>query len=126
MRIKRRWTFRDYLSETILPEFSPRQLFERFNIEVLCTTDAATDTLEHHQAIQASGWLGTHPSDLSARMAGQSRCAQLEANIDKLSEVSGIEVTDYTSFIHALEQRREFFKSMGAIATDHAAITPHR
>ena len=39
-------------------DFSPRRLFSRFNIEVLCTTDAATDTLEHHQAIRASGWNG--------------------------------------------------------------------
>src|SRR5450759_1799709 len=37
------------------PEFTPRALFKRFNIEVLCTTDAATDTLEHHEAIRASG-----------------------------------------------------------------------
>ena len=34
------------------PEFNPRQLFHQFNIEVLCTTDSATDTLEHHRAIQ--------------------------------------------------------------------------
>jgi glucuronate isomerase len=47
-----------------------------------------------------------------------------KANIEKLSEVSGIKVTDYISFIGALEQRREFFKSMGAKATDHAALTP--
>ena len=32
------------------PEFRPRALFERFRIEVLCTTDAATDTLEWHRA----------------------------------------------------------------------------
>jgi len=38
------------------PEFRPRALFERFNIEVLATTDAATDTLEHHRAIRESGW----------------------------------------------------------------------
>ena len=31
---------------------------------------------------------------------------------------------DYKSFIRALEQRRAFFKSMGATATDHAALTP--
>ena len=40
------------------PEFRPRALFERFNIEVLCTTDFATDPLEHHQAIRDSGWQG--------------------------------------------------------------------
>jgi glucuronate isomerase len=49
----------DTLSEKLSsPEFSPRALFERFNIEALATTDAATDTLEHHQAIRASGWGG--------------------------------------------------------------------
>ncbi|MBN1248182.1 MAG: glucuronate isomerase, partial [Anaerolineae bacterium] len=40
------------------PAFKPRQLFETFNIEVLCTTDAASDTLAHHQAIKDSGWSG--------------------------------------------------------------------
>ena len=40
------------------PEFRPRALFERLNIEVLCTTDAATDPLLHHQAIRDSGWSG--------------------------------------------------------------------
>ena len=29
------------------PEFRPRALFERFNIEVLATTDAANDDLAH-------------------------------------------------------------------------------
>ena len=38
------------------PAFRPRALFERFNIEVLCTTDAAADTLSHHQALRASDW----------------------------------------------------------------------
>src|SRR5215208_4376057 len=40
------------------PEFRPRALFESFNIEVLATTDAATDELRHHQAILASGRSG--------------------------------------------------------------------
>jgi len=33
-------------------EFKPRALFDRFNIEVLATTDAATDELQHHRAIR--------------------------------------------------------------------------
>ena len=48
----------DLITEKLAPpEFLPRALFERFNIEVLCTTDAATDTLETHQAIRAA-WDG--------------------------------------------------------------------
>ena len=38
------------------PEFLPRALFQRFNIEVLATTDAASDSLDHHRTIRESGW----------------------------------------------------------------------
>ena len=40
------------------PAFRPRALFDKFNIEVLATTESPTDTLEAHQAIRASGWKG--------------------------------------------------------------------
>jgi hypothetical protein len=33
------------------PEFRPRALYRRFNIEVLATTDGALDPLAHHDAI---------------------------------------------------------------------------
>jgi glucuronate isomerase len=115
----------DSLSDKLSsPEFSPRQLFERFNIEVLCTTDAATDTLEHHQAIRQSGWKGNIRPTFRPDGVVNLDAPNWKANINKLSEVSSIEVKDYKSFIQALEQRRIFFKSMGSTATDHAAITP--
>ena len=106
------------------PEFSPRKLFERFNIEVLCTTDAATDTLEHHQAICQSGWHGDIRPTFRPDSVVNLDAPNWRSNIDKLSEVSGVDVMDYESFIRSLEQRRSFFKSMGATATDHAALTP--
>jgi len=106
------------------PEFSPRKLFERFNIEVLCTTDAATDTLEHHQAIKDSGWNGNIRPTFRPDGVVNLDAPNWKANIDKLSEISGIDVRDYKSFIQALEQRRAFFKAMGTTATDHAVITP--
>ena len=106
------------------PDFSPRQLFERFHIEALCTTDAATDTLEHHQAIRQSGWTGNIRPTFRPDGVVNLDAPNWKVNIDKLSEVGGINVVDYKSFIQALEQRRAFFKSMGATATDHAALTP--
>jgi len=106
------------------PEFSPRALFERFKIEVLCTTDAATDTLEHHQRIKKSGWQGQIRPTFRPDAVVNLDAPNWRQNIEKLSMVSGIEVGDYPSFIRALEQRREFFKAMGAAATDHAALTP--
>jgi glucuronate isomerase len=49
---------------------------------------------------------------------------QWKRNVEAVSAASGIDVVGYVSYIRALEQRREFFKSMGAVATDHAAPTP--
>jgi glucuronate isomerase len=115
----------DHLAEKLTsPEFAPRTLFEAFNIEVLCTTDAATDTLEHHKAIQESGWEGRILPTFRPDGVVNLDAHGWRNNIEKLSQVSGIAIRDFASFIHALESRREFFKSMGAKATDHAALTP--
>lgn len=107
------------------PEMQPRRLFERFNVEVLCTTDAATDTLEHHQAIRASGWDGDIRPTFRPDAVISLDSPGWRAQIDRLSEVSGVTIGSYPAYIEALEQRRAFFKSLGAAATDHAALTPH-
>ncbi|HNT22844.1 MAG TPA: glucuronate isomerase [Anaerolineales bacterium] len=115
----------DTISEQLArPEFTPRRLFERFNIQVLCTTDPATDTLESHRSIQESGWGGCIRPTFRPDAVVNLDAPGWKGSIEKLSLASGIDIVDYPSFIRALEQRREFFKSMGATATDHAALTP--
>ncbi len=107
------------------PQFSPRTLYDRFNIEVLCTTDSATDTLEYHQAIQESGWHGRILPTFRPDNVINPTMPNWRKNIATLQEVSGIEICDYRSFIEALEDRRTFFKKNGAKATDHAALTAY-
>jgi len=103
-----------------MPEFRPRALFERFRIEVLCTTDAAADTLRYHQAIRDSGWKGdVRPTFRPDGVVNLSSPGWREG-ISLLSEVSGVNVHSCPTFIQALEQRRAFFKEMGATATDQA------
>ena len=102
--------------------FRPRALYERFKIEVLATTDAATDTLDQHQAIRDSGWNGRIIPTFRPDAVVNIDQDGWRENIDVLSEVSGVTVRDYDSYIQALEQRRGFFKSMGATATDHSAL----
>ena len=82
------------------PEFRPRALFERFNIEVLCTTDFATDSLNHHQAIRASGWRGDirptfRPDDVIHLLRPGWR-----QHIDKLSRLTRVDIHSYPAFIH--------------------------
>jgi glucuronate isomerase len=108
-----------------LPEFRPRALFKRFNIEVLCTTDAATDPLTHHQVIRESEWGGDIRPTFRPDAVVNLLTLGWSDNIKALSKASGISVTSYQKFIRALEDRRAFFKSMGAVATDHASETAY-
>jgi glucuronate isomerase len=107
------------------PEYRPRAMFERFNIEVLATTDAATDTLNYHQAMRDSGWTGRVIPTFRPDGVVNTDTDGWTKNIETLSIVSGVDITSYPRFIEALERRREFFKSMGATATDHAALTAY-
>ena len=52
-------------------------------------------------------------------------CPGWREHIAALSHASGVEVTSVRRLIEALEDRRAYFKSMGATATDHAALTPY-
>lgn len=106
------------------PAFRPRALFEQFRIEVLCTTDAATDSLEWHERIRQSGWSGMVRPTFRPDLAINLRHPQWPAEIVRLGAQTGSDVTSYARYIQALEQRRQFFKQMGATATDHAAETP--
>ena len=107
------------------PEFRPRALFEKFNVEVLATTDAATDPLTHHQAVRESGWQGRIVPTFRPDAVVNLDAPGWRDSIDMLSERVGFEITGYTRFIEALENRRAFFRSLGATATDHAALTPY-
>jgi glucuronate isomerase len=115
----------DQIAERLAsPEFRPRRLFERFNIEVLATTDAASDSLEHHRALRESGWRGrvipTFRPDAVFRIAAPEWASELEC----LGQVSGEAIADYASFIDVLGARRAVFKSLGGTATDHAVVEP--
>ncbi|MBK6798784.1 MAG: glucuronate isomerase [Acidobacteria bacterium] len=106
------------------PEFRPRKLFEQFNIEILATTDAASDPLDHHKAIKESGWRGRVVPTFRPDGVVNIDRPDWKENISALGIACGFDIGSYQKLIQALESRREFFKSMGATATDHAALTP--
>lgn len=107
------------------PAFLPRALFERFNIEVLCTTDAAGDSLDDHRALRDSGWSGRVRPTFRPDMAVTLTHPAWKREIERISAASSMDVRDYRSFIRALESRRALFKQMGATATDHAVVVPY-
>ncbi len=116
----------DELNEKIQsPEFLPRNLFNKFNIEVLSTTDAATDSLEAHKKINESGWQGRIVPAFRPDVLTDLSIKNWKQNIELLGNVVGEEISSYEKFIKALENRRQYFKSMGATSTDHGVYSPY-
>ena len=105
------------------PEFRPRALYEQFNIEVLSTTDSPIDTLEYHKAIRESGWRGrVLPTFRPDSLIDADHTGFLD-NIQKLGQITGEDVGTWQGYLNALRNRRAFFKSMGATATDQGHPT---
>jgi len=116
----------DHIAERLAqPEYAPRALFARFTIACLCTTDAATATLEHHRALQDAGWGTRVRPTFRPDTVVNLDTPDWPAHIAHLAEVSGVDVVGYPSLVRALEERRAAFKALGATATDHAALTAH-
>jgi len=106
-----------------MPEFLPRALYERFNIELLATTDAATDTLEHHQAIKASGWKGRVIPTFRPDAVVDPEFPGFQENLKQLGEMTSEDTSGWKGYLNALRVRRDFFKQNGATATDHGHAT---
>lgn len=108
------------------PEFRPRALFDRFNIEVLATTDRATDPLEAHRTIRDSDWRGRNRVIPTFRPDALFRVADpaWRAEVGRLGELAGAPITSFDAFLGAIADRRAYFRGMGATATDHAVVAP--
>ena len=116
----------DHILEKLqTPDYLPRALFDRFNIEVLTTTDGAADTLEPHRLIRQSGWRGRvipcfRPDAVINIHAGAWR-----SEIERLEKVCGFGIDSFQHYIQALEQRRLFFRENGAVSTDQGIFSPY-
>jgi glucuronate isomerase len=104
-------------------EFAPRALLDRFDVEVLATTDAAGSTLSDHRLLGEQGLGGRirptfRPDAVVALDAPLWRDALAE-----LEAAAGREIGGYESLVDALAERRAAFRALGATATDHAATS---
>ena len=105
------------------PGFRPRALFERFNIEVIATTESPLDTLAHHAKIRASGWQGRVVTAYRPDPVVDPEFEGFAANVQSLAELSGEDTSTWRGYLAAHRNRRAFFKSMGATSTDHGHPT---
>jgi glucuronate isomerase len=105
------------------PEFRPRALFERFNIEVIATTESPLDPLAHHAKIRASGWKGRVITAYRPDPVVDPEFEGFSANVARLGELAGEDVSRWNGYLAAHRKRRAFFQTMGATSTDHGHPT---
>lgn len=101
------------------PEFLPRSLFERFNIEVLATTESPLDPLEAHQRLQQDPWQGRVITAFRPDPVVDPEYEGFAENIAELAHLSKRSCDTWAGYLAALRERRAFFKAMGATSTDH-------
>lgn len=103
--------------------FRPRALFERFNIELLATTEGPNDPLEHHKAIRASGWKGRVVTTYRPDPVIDPEHEQFPDALAEFGEITGCDVNSWKGYLQAHRIRRAVFAEMGATATDHGHPT---
>jgi glucuronate isomerase len=101
------------------PEFLPRALYERFNIEVLATTEWPLDPLTHHKKLRNSGWKGRVVPTFRPDPFVDPEFAGFAGNLRQLGEITGQDTSAWPGYLKALSIRRRHFISHGATATDH-------
>jgi glucuronate isomerase len=104
-----------------LPEYSARGLMRHYNVECVCTTDDPIDDLRWHKLYRET------KADNDPRMIPAWRpdkAMNIEKPdyaeyIQKLAEVSGVEITNFKTMIDALQKRHDFFAENGGRLSDH-------
>ena len=115
----------DRIGETLrTPEFRPRALFDRFNIEVLATTESPLDTLEHHRAVRESAWNGRVITAYRPDPVIDPDFPGFTDNVRRFGEITGEDVSSFDGYLRAHEKRRGDFREAGATSTDHGHPTP--
>ncbi|MBR6671388.1 MAG: glucuronate isomerase, partial [Alistipes sp.] len=102
------------------PEYSARGLMRRYKVEVVCTTDDPIDSLEHHIKCREDGFeCKVLPTWRPDKAMAVENPASFKAYIDRLAEVSGVEIRSFATLLDALRVRHRFFESVGCRLSDH-------
>src|SRR5438309_2894392 len=81
------------------PEFRPRALYERFNIEVLATTESPLDPLAHHAKLRGSGWKGRVLTAYRPDPTVDPEFEGFAANVEKLGQLAGEDSLTWSGYL---------------------------
>lgn len=101
------------------PGFTAPELLVKMNVELVCTTDDPTDTLEHHGSIRNAGG---KPRVLPAFRPDRLVHLEKPDFVDYLEQMSlscGFPIQDWESLVAGIQSRMEYFHNMGCRLSDH-------
>jgi glucuronate isomerase len=114
----------DTISERLkTPKFFPRALFERFDLEVLATTNSPLDSLDDHKAIRESNWKGRILPAFRPDPVVDPEFEGFADNIRQLGEQTGEDTSTWAGYLTALRMSRIRFREAGCTSTDHGHPT---
>lgn len=106
------------------PEFSVQGIMKKMNVEVVCTTDDPSDSLEYHKKIKDSGFstkvLPTWRPDKAMAVENPET---YNAYLAQLEKAANMTIASFDELLDALKKRQDFFAAMGCRLSDHGLDT---
>ncbi len=101
-------------------EYSVKNLIRKMNVKAICTTDDPIDSLEYHIRLREDGFeVPITPAFRPDNAMNVSDPAKFNAYVKKLEGVTNIAVSSFDDFLYALQNRHDFFASLGCGVSDH-------
>lgn len=100
--------------------FSVKNLLRKMNVALVCTTDDPVDSLEYHIQLKNQGFeIPILPSFRPDNAMNVANATVFNEYVKKLETISGITVSSFDDFLYALQNRHDFFASLGCKVSDH-------
>ncbi len=102
------------------PEMSVRSIIKNSNVKLVCTTDDPADSLEWHKLLAEDDSFDVQVLPAFRPDKGFNlNKGGIKAYIEKLSEVSGVDINGVETLKQALAARLDYFCSLGCKTADH-------
>ena len=102
------------------PDYSVRNLLRKMKVKIVCTTDDPVDSLEFHAQIQQEGFdIAVLPAFRPDNAMTVSNPNKFNAYLKKLEAASNINISTFDDFLFALQNRHDYFATMGCCVSDH-------
>ena len=100
--------------------FSIKNLIRKMNVKVICTTDDPIDSLEYHKMLSESDFeVKIKPAFRPDKAMEVASAATFIAYVKKLEAVTNLSISSFEDYLFALQNRHDFFASMGCSVSDH-------